>query len=81
MKSCDEEEHEERSGVVAAAAPPDEMRLPEESEDEPAEVGRTSATRHRAGMAAHTFERFTRFVDGDDVGGGTWLTGLTAGDT
>ena len=30
---------------------------------------------------AHTFERFTRFVDGDGVGAGTGLTGLTAGDT
>ena len=81
MKSCDEEEHEECSGVAAAAAPPDEMRLPEESEAEPAEVGRTSTTRHRAGRMAHTFERFTRFVDGDGVGAGTGLTGLTAGDT
>ena len=78
MKSCDEEEHEECSGVAAAAAPPDEMRLPEESEAEPAEVGRTSTTRHRAGRTAHTFERFTRFVDRGDVGA---LTGLTAGDT
>ena len=79
MKSCDEEEHEECSGVAgAAAAPPNAMRLPEESEAEPDEVGRTSTTRHRACRTAHTFERFTCFVDRDDVGA---LTGLTVGDT